>query len=481
MFDLEALSTAEKTFILTPTLNKFTMTGYFVLESFSPEKIKSLIYEKAIKKFSRLRKKVIHSYGGYYWKEFPAAEALKQIKIFPEINLKTNEDIENYTLKQQSIPYTFNEFPYEFQVMKHGEGGIILVKFDHCVADGIGMIGLLVAMSDNYSLDLYPKLPDISLFYKFLIHLLLPIYIIKYFITNSFLKYSNTPFRLDKDFKRTNKKKIGISKYYSFDLFNNIAKKNGITFNDLFMATVSKVAKDFFKENDPKTNFDNKTFVGAVSVSIRPMPVCLENHRLVNETSGQIRTFKLIDDPLKEGKEIKKVTTTAKNPFDAFAGYYIIDILAKIVPLSIISKMMEQCINYVDIYTSNVPGPKKEIYFNGIKSTDMIVIPTANLASFFLIVNTYGGKFQITLNTDTGVKVCAKKFISKMEAELEIIMNKYNDNDKGKVDNMEKVNDMEEEKNPEELKEKMNNEVKVSEKVSEKGKGKEKDKKKKKH
>jgi len=399
------------------------MTGYFLLDSFSPEKLKQILIDKGIQKFSRLRKKVVYRFGGYYWKEFPLDEAIKEsINIMPEVNLKNNDDIEAYTIKEQATPYLLNEFPYTFKIMKQGDAGILLVKFDHCLADGIGMIGLLIAMSDNYSLDLYPALHDVSFITKAFIDLLMPFYILYIIVTYSAKKYKKTPFRLKPDLKRSNKKKIGISKYFPFQTLITIAKNNHLTFNDLLMGIISKIAKGIFKDN----NTNEKYLECGISINIRAMPDCLDNHKLINEKSGLILKLKLIDDPITEGKEIQKETKIVKSPFMAFTGHYLVILMEKVIPASLISYLLSIALNYTDVIASNVPGPKKEISYNGIKATNILIVPNANTINFFLVATTYNGQLQITLNTDTAIDICAKKFITLIEQEFENIIQKNN-------------------------------------------------------
>jgi len=235
---IEEVTSLEFMFAPLRNENKFTMTGYFILESFEPEKIKNLIIEKAIKKFKRLRLKLTYTLGNYYWKEFPVEEAFNQVKIYSDINLKINDDILKYVLKEQATPFNLNEFPYEFQLLRHGQGGFLLTKFDHSLSDGIGLLGLLIAMADNYNINLYPKLGEASMFSIFMLQLLSPFYVIEKIYNAIKIKYIDGPFKLGKGKKRSNIKKAAISKYYSFDAISKISKENKLTFNDMIIAII---------------------------------------------------------------------------------------------------------------------------------------------------------------------------------------------------------------------------------------------------
>ena len=246
MFNIEALASQEYMFAPLPVDRMFTMTGWFELDSYEPEKIKHTIVEKAIKKFNRLRKKMIFFLGAYYWQEYPVEDVLDKVKIL-DINLETTDQILDYCQKHQQEPFDkYKDFPYEFHLLKHGKHGCILfVKFDHIMADGIGMLGLLIAMADNYHIDLYPKVNTISFLYRLFAYVLSPYYIIKNLFYNLNLKHRKSPFRLGADLKRTGIKKAAMSKKFSFDVLNKIARQHGLTFNDLLTSVVSKVAKKY--------------------------------------------------------------------------------------------------------------------------------------------------------------------------------------------------------------------------------------------
>ena len=130
------------------------MTGYLILEDFKPDEWRNLIMKKGIDAFPKLRKVLVKILGYYYWKDVKASLAYKNLKIMDDIKLNSLKDICDYSIKEHAIYYKENEIPYEFHFIRYGDkGGIIFVKFDHALSDGIGFLGFLMALSDNYSAD----------------------------------------------------------------------------------------------------------------------------------------------------------------------------------------------------------------------------------------------------------------------------------------------------------------------------------------
>ena len=71
------------------------------------------------------------------------------------------KDIISYCYEELDILFDLEkELPYKFIMIKNSEGNyknIIVFKVDHNLADGLGFIGLITALGENYSLNLFPR------------------------------------------------------------------------------------------------------------------------------------------------------------------------------------------------------------------------------------------------------------------------------------------------------------------------------------
>ena len=107
------------------------------------------------------------------------------------------KDIISYCYEELDILFDLEkELPYKFIMIKNSEGNyknIIVFKVDHNLADGLGFIGLITALGENYSLNLFPrsmKKTSPSICQHLLSFLQFPYYLLLPFIEHFFILYS---------------------------------------------------------------------------------------------------------------------------------------------------------------------------------------------------------------------------------------------------------------------------------------------------
>ena len=62
---------------------------------------------------------------------------------------------------------------YEIQLCKYETGKmVLLMKMDHSLSDGIGMLSFLMAIADNYDISMFPQLKTPSIWQSFILNLL---------------------------------------------------------------------------------------------------------------------------------------------------------------------------------------------------------------------------------------------------------------------------------------------------------------------
>ena len=86
-------------------------------------------------------------------------------------------------------------------------------------------------------------------------------------------------------------------------------------------------------------------------MNMRPMPKSLDEHKLINDSQGQVFDIFLVDDPIKEGKKIQKIINEKlKNPIGAIAGQMLQGFAGWIMPNSVLVDVILNTSHGFDIY-----------------------------------------------------------------------------------------------------------------------------------
>lgn len=122
--------------------------------------MKEKIINKGIKQYSKLRSIETIKHFEFWWKELDLSYCLFDIK-YNFRRFDTMKDIISYCHEELDVLFDLEkELPYRFIMIKNTEGNyknLILFKVDHNLADGLGCIGLITALGENYSLNLFPR------------------------------------------------------------------------------------------------------------------------------------------------------------------------------------------------------------------------------------------------------------------------------------------------------------------------------------
>ena len=417
---MRELTSIENTFAICLKEDKFTMTGFLILDKWNPHEVKRVIIEKGVKKFSKLRENIINKFGGYYWCEVPLEEAVKSVIINDDIIMKTMEDILNHQIEQQSIPIELDKVQYEFQLCKYeSEKMVLFMKFDHSLSDGIGFLSFLMALADNYDINMFPQLKPPSIWQSLILNLLSPYYMFKSHSTDINMNIQENVF------KRTTgpikgKRIIKLGKKYNFTQVTKLAKSLGLTFNEFITSIISKSTKAYLKQVD---HYDStKSIICAAPVSIRTMPKSLADYTIDNSATAISYELPLIDDIKAENSKIKSSLINLKDLFLIYGNILRYSLLTSIVSTS---HLMESCHDYasnLSLVISNVPGPKSQLIYAGTKVS--AIIPTPNPGFYYttLIIITYNGEFNFTLATDSNVDLNASLFMKTIEYEMDRIL-----------------------------------------------------------
>lgn len=436
LYRLELFSPGDRLFIFPPKEEIYNLMGFLVFENdFDLDKIKESIIERGIKTYKKLRCIQHVKFLEFWWKEMPLSDCLGRLNpLRVKINYKKFNEIQDLIdLSYEELPKTFdleNELPYQFTLIKNDEGryrNILVLKFHHSLSDGLGFIGLITALGENYSLKLFPqsmKKTGPSLFQITLSLIQFPYYLILPFFQHFFtLKSGPTPFKNNKN--KTGLPKTSISQQYDFATYSAINKKLNLTFNDMMMTTFSAAIKAYCKDH---YSIVPKKIITINPISNRGLPSDPKHLIITNDSSGIGCTLTLIDDPIKESDIItKEYRFKLRNIYLAKIVKFASDMCNTIGPYFLMKLMYGYAYSQCDILFSNVALTREPLIYGGSKIVELYPLITPINSKSFIGIYSYNGKFCCSICVDRCLEMDPNVLMGYVDDQLKYFLHKGTD------------------------------------------------------
>lgn len=423
-FKLIPISSADICYLSNSNYERFNIIGVLKVSSFKAEEIKQMIIERAIKQLKRLRLTLTYTIFNYYWKEISVTKASKSVSIIE--NEIEDKDINNY------IEYELHQYinirenlPYEIKIIKikNKDKGIVLFKFDHILSDGLGIISLICSLDDNYEVELFPKIMKLNSKYKLsyidvIIHYLFFIIYGPYSLYIMFFQNAGkTPFKSSKSCE--DKFTIGVGNEHSLTEFNKIRKDKNLSFNQAIMSIISNVCYDICNDEKEKDKSHIQFIKCIIPICRKSVPSSIHKVRLSNETN-----LINVNLPLIHLKNTE-VNTLSSNLQRAMSNTYLNfsyltwpSIISHFVSFRVINFFSNFYFRNVDLIVSNIPGPTREIKFNGSQIESLFPIITPGKGVPFICVTSYNNKFIVTISISKKLSLDSTKIINKIDQKI---------------------------------------------------------------
>jgi NRPS condensation-like uncharacterized protein len=421
-FNLEKLPGSDLCFVSHNKYDRLNLIGVLLIDNFDRQKLSKVI-KKGIESVPRFHNQLVEKFYSYFWKPISPTEASSRVKILSP--MKSEEEFLNYC-KAEANNYLdiFKEPPFVIEIVPFGENkGGIMFKLEHLLSDGLGVIGLLCLLSDNYDKSIFPQVMQknvIPLYKRFLNELLIDISFIYYgpylLISQQFMTSCRTPM---KDRKRPiGNTTLDSSKHYDLNMTKKLTKKLGITVNDLILMIISKsLSKICFKEGyTDVTNFTSFIDIGKAS-----LPNNIEELEIGNNTTGIVFNLPVVKDIPQECKSITQLLRgQIQNVGLANAIVKLADFLYEFLPLDVNIKITKTLTDNIDFDYSNIPGPLKEISLDGCKAYSLLTYATVSMLSMscFTVVS-YNGKHVLVVGVNDAIDFDKKLFIEYFDHEYQ--------------------------------------------------------------
>ena len=410
--DLVPLKAMDESWLLDYPLNKCHPACFVTFDKMNSKLLKSLILERLVSRTIRMQCWITTFLGSIFMKKLPWNEAESAIQILDEneFSLHNEKDLSNFleTEINKVIPLDTPQYRMWIYENYSDEESVIIFKEHHVMADGIGILEIIMLITDEFKPEAMIDFRPTSWFNQLILYLISPIYILYYLfpiVWKRADKFSITNTKL------SGEKKLAIGKKFPLDDLKRSAKDLGVSINDICSAALSAGMTEYLKEiGDEK--------IGPMTVLIpvnlrkekvrKPEDVKLQNNFII------VLIDLIIGDPIeKEIKRLSALMNNAKKSIKPLATMFLQQIIVNFFPLFITRPLMDYTASKSTLAFSNVPGFKTHLRVNGCKANSVLFFtPWMSKIGLGVSMISHVDHFRIGISSD---KLCVENVDSLLE------------------------------------------------------------------
>jgi hypothetical protein len=422
VFGLEKVKSMDQNFFTHKKHQRITLMVILFVEDYDADKLKQLIITRGINKIPKLSMRLVRKFYNLYWMKVPLSVSYNNISVLRN-KFNNEQELINYTKEQVNEPVDYiNDLPYTIELASFDvkmKRGAIIFKCDHLLTDALGIANLFALLSDNYSSDMFPPVIKpykfnlweyiVDLFYE----LLSLLYIPYFYYQLSLFKTQDNPFKLKRGFGKCN---IGISKPYSLTYLNTIRNKLKVSFNDLILTAITQALYQICKDN----GYEHLTeLISGLPVGVRHLSSTPEELELTNKATGFLIRVPVVNDTASDLKGVSAyLKTKLKNIPLVKATHSLFTSIVELIPVQILLDFNENFADIIDFLSSNVPGPKYELYFNESRVSDIIGFACANGMKLFMPIVSYNNQFRVSVSANSSIDFDMERFLRNLDDAL---------------------------------------------------------------
>lgn len=398
------------------------------------ENIKHILISKLFKKIPKLSSKVVFYLGEYFFdnsKKYTEEELKKQFK---EIELSRTELKSYCEIEMSKNIDIFNEIGLEFHIIRYKKDGkksicqidqnsegAILMKLNHMISDGMGVVNMIGFIDDHFSINKFPRLLRREKV-GFLKNLLNEIYLFILAFTYGFFIF----FEVAKEGKpelfsstevngeNFDNRNMVLSNLISIDLneLKEYSKKEKISINEI---VVDSIYRAMF------INYPNaKKISGMIPINYNALVENINNFHIKNSSSGIRFT---VDSPYNEVNTRNKIRKFVKSNIILSKTFKsIFKFISEILSIRYIYPIKKE--TATDICISNVPCQEDYMSIGGNKILDTFPVGEPNTFLYEFLIGSYAGKLYISFSTKKKFGGNIDKIIKDINEELLKKLNK---------------------------------------------------------
>jgi len=307
----------------------------------------------------------------------------------------------------------------------------MLIKFDHILTDGMGIVTLIGALSDDYEPSLMENMSKLKrnfgiLGYVFQIidTIIFPFLLIKNLIFSDKKDCQRHLLKIKEEMNSTESSKaketvVAYSKQFNFENIKKANKKLQVGVNDLLLAIISKSFDKYTCDNMPEIPTKYSSFKCLIPMGVKDVPKSVNDVRLENDTISTIVDLKRVENV---EKDVKSVNEEMKRVFRNInymkAVKFFKSLVVEYLPNYFANTIIQRSASMYDLIVSNIPGPCRQLVYSGNNVSEVIPLMSVGFSKCFVSSQTYQGTIGISVSIDSNLEVDPKKLISYMEEEI---------------------------------------------------------------
>jgi WS/DGAT/MGAT family acyltransferase len=423
------------------------------------ERLKQVIQARFLR-YRRFRQKAVEETTGYAWEddEYFDLDSHLQRTALPGKGGK--EELEKLAAELISSPLDPNKPLWHFQLVENYNGGsALIVRIHHCIADGIALIGVLLAMTDERAdAPLHAATPDAEEppereeepdnFWRQILQPVTDTVIDA--INSAGAVWSKSISLVDDPSQLTNYVRIGkavAAEVAQVALMPNdsptrfkgrpgvikrvawsepmplaeikaVGKVLGCSVNDVLLSSVAGALRGYLLDKgDDVTGVEIRALV---PVNLRPAG---QEHKLGNRFGLVALSLPVgVENPLARLYEVRRRMEELKGSYQAALTLGILGVVG-MCPKPVQTQILDILAAKATAVMTNVPGPQKTLYLAGGRLVQqMFWVPQSGDVGMGVSILSYDGKVQFGLVADRKFVPDPQEIVARFQPEFEKVL-----------------------------------------------------------
>jgi WS/DGAT/MGAT family acyltransferase len=350
--------------------------------------------------------------------------------------------LEAFVSDLTSTPLDFSKPPWQFHLVDHGPGSVLVARLHHCIADGVALVGVLLSLTDTEprppprargEMELDEGVGGLGDLFK-----------AGNALAQAGLGLAREPGRVMHlagrgalaaatlaelalmlpDPKTSLKGELGFRKRVAWSDPVDLAAvkaagaREGATVNDVLVSATAGALRRYLRgRGDAVSGLEIRA---AVPVNLRPLD---QAHKLGNQFGLVLAPLAVgVADPRRRLRETKRRMDEVKSSMQPMVTFGLLNVLG-MAPSRLQSVALDFFGAKSSLVLTNVPGPRQRLYLAGRRLEEvMFWVPPSGRLGLGVSILSYAGEVMVGVVSDAGLVPDPQRIVAGFEAELALLV-----------------------------------------------------------